>query len=89
MGQGHAGGDAGGGDVRDGNFFTDSRNIFPHIVDFFLILAYNNDVVQNRIKCLLLLDMQLKEGRVQMFVAPRYATEKWPGSNFMGSCSSE
>lgn len=38
----------------------------------------------NHLKCLLLLDMQLKEGRVQMFVASRYATEKWPGSNLWG-----
>ena len=33
-------------------------------------------MIGNYLKCLLLLDMQLKQGRVQMCVATRYATHQ-------------
>lgn len=37
---------------------------------------YTLSTVRDYCKCLLLLDMQLKQGRVQMFVATRYATNQ-------------
>jgi len=46
---------------------------------------YNGN--KNYIKYLLLLDMQLKKGRVQMFVATRYATEKRSSSNVFKALS--
>ena len=42
---------------------------------------YTLSKVRDYCKCLLLLDMQLKKGRVQMFVATRNATYKRSSSN--------
>ena len=54
-------------------------------LDMHSFSRYTKTTVGNYFKCVLLLDMQLKKGRVQMCVATRYATKKRSSSNVLNS----